>query len=237
MKNIFANIYTLLIYAFMIYLEIGGIVHSVRKHSTSDVIATVMIPPWAWYRSIELWWHDDFNNVDWDKRLSSDMSTCIYFIQTTSNEEVNIYERNENLEKFSNKLAKYPDERRESLKEGTKVYIEYNNSLYEDMINLIDGLIRNKKFNWVKSDKTLNLEKQLYKYLKAEDVEAIISGIEFITSELFSYYEDSGNAKMDDEAHLIEYQRMEEVIELQQEVLQSEIRGIYESIFNEKLKE
>jgi hypothetical protein len=39
------------------WVELGGIVHAFKDHSVGDGFAAVVVPPWAWYRSVEFFWH------------------------------------------------------------------------------------------------------------------------------------------------------------------------------------
>jgi hypothetical protein len=37
--------------------ELGGTVHAFKGHGVGDGFAAVVVPPWAWYRSVEFFWH------------------------------------------------------------------------------------------------------------------------------------------------------------------------------------
>lgn len=40
------------------WLELGGLVHSASAHSGADFAVAFFVPPWAWYRSVEFFWHE-----------------------------------------------------------------------------------------------------------------------------------------------------------------------------------
>jgi|ERR1700675_905626 len=39
------------------WIELAGIVHAFKDHGVGDGFAAVVVPPWAWYRSVEFFWH------------------------------------------------------------------------------------------------------------------------------------------------------------------------------------
>jgi len=170
-KDIVGGAFVILIYAFFIYGEIFGIVHSVRKHSTGDIIASIAIPPWAWWRSVEMWWHNDYAKIDWDKRLSNDMQICVYFINQGLSAEVNTFELNNNIEEFSGKINKYPQDKFKFLMAGTRYFIEYSNSIANDFLNSLNKYNETGSFNWEQSEKSIQLETTLANFKLGEDVQ------------------------------------------------------------------
>lgn len=45
--------------AALIWGEFGGLYHSFTKHGGGDTALAFLVPPFAFYRSIEFFWHDD----------------------------------------------------------------------------------------------------------------------------------------------------------------------------------
>lgn len=41
------------------WLELGGLYHSASAHSGADFALAFFVPPFAWYRSVEFFWHED----------------------------------------------------------------------------------------------------------------------------------------------------------------------------------
>ncbi len=134
MKELVTSILTILIYISSILNYGLGLVHSFKKHGIADGIIGAIAFPWAIYRGAEFWWHDDFGDVVWEKRLPNDIHTCAYYISgigASNSEKIKIYE---DIEKFSEKINKYPDEKRKFLSTGTRKLILYSNSLGTDFL-------------------------------------------------------------------------------------------------------
>ena len=111
MAKFFENFTITLLYLAMAWLEFGGIWHAADKHSTNDTLVAIFVPPYAWYRSIEFFWHDDFANVDWEKRLVGDMETCVYILDYSVSEQLEPMKLNDGIELFLDSIANYPPEK------------------------------------------------------------------------------------------------------------------------------
>lgn len=215
---------------FIVYGEIFGIVHSVKKHSTGDNIASIVIPPWAWFRSIEMWWHDDYANVDWDKRLTNDMQTCIYFISQANNPEINKFELNENLEKFSNKINKYPKDKLDFLLNGSRNYIEFTNSLSVDFMDAMKLYYVSGDFEWKYSEKSKLLEKSLSKYKLEEDITLAKKTLNELVKKL--------KENLPEDELSFNNEQIDNLVangKLKLEVQQKENKRIFKSLFNQEL--
>lgn len=55
----------------MIWGVFGGITHAFKRHSIGEGIAAVFVRPWAWYRSLEFFWHQE---ARWSKSERSEVS-------------------------------------------------------------------------------------------------------------------------------------------------------------------
>ena len=109
-----------------------GVFHSFDKHGVIDGYVGTALFPWAMYRGIEFWWHDDYAGVNWDQRLKTDMKSCVYFFEESNKDANNKYQLNEDLEKFSTKIRSYPKDKKQYLKNGCKIIISYDLSLTQD---------------------------------------------------------------------------------------------------------
>lgn len=49
---------SLLLFLVVGWLQLGGLYHSATAHSGIDLAVAFFVPPWAWYRSVEYFWHD-----------------------------------------------------------------------------------------------------------------------------------------------------------------------------------
>jgi len=229
-KDFLGGALAVLFYVLIIYGEIFGIYHSAKKHTASDVVVSIAIPPWAWWRSIEAWWHDDYAKVDWDKRLANDMQTSIYFINQGTNSEGNKYELNEDIEKFSDKIKKYPKDKLVFLTSGTRYFIEYSNSTSNDFMNSFKKYSETGEFSWMQSDKTQQLEKKLADYNLNEDIQFAKKALEETSKQLKDNLPD--NTSLVD---LNKIESMKTTMILTMESQQKEYRRIFKSLFNEEL--
>jgi len=151
-----------------LYGEIAGIIHSVKKHSVNDTIAAVSIPPWAWWRSIEMWWHEDENKVNLEKQLSNDMKICIQFLIESTDSSNNETLLDVFSKEISKRIEKYPSDKREFLSTGTRIYIEYFSSINKDFIKSLDSYLKNAKFECIISSNTKQIGNSL-KYFTLEN--------------------------------------------------------------------
>lgn len=39
-----------------IFLTVAGPIHSYRKHGKDDFWVSILVPPYGWYRAIEMFW-------------------------------------------------------------------------------------------------------------------------------------------------------------------------------------
>lgn len=207
-----------------------GVVHSFKKHGVADGLIGVVAFPWAMYRGIEFWWHDDHADVNWDKRLPNDMQTCIYFLLQTSNEDVNILELNEDLERFAAQVNKYPADKKQFLMDGTRKYIEYGNSVQNDFVASLNEYLVGGNFEWITSQQTAQLENDFKTFKLEEDIELIKKGFDEVKKEIIkSLTVDS--AEIDDDSIKDFEARMNLLMEIQQKAF----RRIFTNIFDEEL--
>jgi hypothetical protein len=230
MKEAITSILTFLLYI-SLFADYGlGVVHSFKKHGVADGLIGTALFPWAMYRGVEFWWHDDYGNVNWDKRLSNDMQTCVYFIALVNNKSADKYQINENLEKFSEKIKDYPSDKRQYLLDGTKKYILYSNSLNSDFLTSLNDYKNNGNFNLITSDATKKLETELSNFKLKEDIEVSLKGIEELNKQIQDNFPS--------DITLIDYEKikdMETTMNLTMEIQQKEFRRIFKSLFNEEL--
>jgi hypothetical protein len=142
---------------FVIYII--GIFHCFKKHSTIQGVVSVVAFPFGIYRGFESLFHDDFKDVNWKVRLKNDTKTCIYFLNEINNENFNQYNFNKDLEEFSNKIKKYPLDKREILIKNVKQYIGFIILIEKDINNYLDSY-KGGRFNLKFSNRT---QKQLLK--------------------------------------------------------------------------
>lgn len=231
MKNIITSILTFLI-AISLFADYGiGVVHSFKKHGVADGFFGTVLFPWAMYRGVEFWWHDDFENVNWDKRLSNDIQTCIYFIAITNDKSADKFQINENIEKFSEKIKDYPKDKRQYLIDGTKNYILYSYSLTNDFLNSLSEYKKNGNFNLTSSDESIKLETELLNFKLDEDIKLCKKGIVELNNQM--------KENLPSDKTLIDHERIKDIettMNIEMEIRIKEIRRIYKSLFNEELQ-
>lgn len=230
MKEIITSILTFVLYI-SLFADYGlGIYHSFKKHGVADGLTGAVIFPWAMYRGVEYWWHDDYGNVNWDKRLTNDMQTCVYFIALVNDKTADKYQINENLEKFSEKIKDYPADKRQYLLDGTKKYIQYSNSLTSDFLASLNDYKKNGKFNLTTSEATKRLETDLSNFKLKEDIAVSKKGIEELNKQM--------QDNLPSDTAFIDYDKikdMETSMNLAMELQQKEFKRIFKSLFNEEL--
>jgi len=223
MKNIIKSSLAFVIY-FSLFADYGlGIYHSFKKHGVSDGLIGAVLFPWAMYRGVEYWWHDDYRNVNWDKRLTNDLQTCVYFISLVNDKKADKYQMNEDLEKFSEKIKDYPADKRKYLIVGTKTCIQLNNSFNSDLLVSLNDYKKNGNFNLITSDATKKLETDLSNFELEDD----LGSIKKSTVEL--------NKLIQENVTYEDINEMETAMKLTLEHQQKEFSRIYKSLFDEEL--
>lgn len=57
LRGIVAGVMVLMYWVVGAWLEIGGVAHAFIGHGTKSGVVAMLIPPVAWYRSVEFFWH------------------------------------------------------------------------------------------------------------------------------------------------------------------------------------
>lgn len=215
--------FSLLFYLVFIFLYGSGIYHSFKKHD--DGLATVFLLPLAIYRGAEMFWHDDFADIDWDKKLLSDVKTCIFFMNSVDDKEYSTYKYNKEVEEFSKTISKYPHDKRDYLKNVAKSYYKYSMSAIQDLILFIEKAYTSDNSKFTISNETKNLQDEFSKYISKEDLDIMISSLDTYMNTFSSMKEEIGDVSKYSEAF--------DFI-----VKKSDInyKTAYKDIFNEELK-
>ena len=230
MKDTITSILGFVLYI-SLFADYGfGIYHSFKKHGVADGLIGSVIFPWAMYRGVEYLWHDDYGDVNWDKRLTNDMQTCVYFIALVNDKTADKYQINENLEKFSEKIKDYPADKRQYLLDGTKKYIQYSISITSDFLASLNDYKKNGNFNLTTSNATKKLETDLSNFKLKEDIAVSKKSIEDLNKQL--------QDNLPSDTAFIDYVKikgMETKMNLTIELQQKEYKRIFKSLFNEDL--
>lgn len=222
----------IIIPAFIVYGEIFGTVHSAKKHSTKDMVASILIPPWSWYRSIEMWWHNDNAGVDWNKRLASDLRSAIYFITEGSDKDGNQYQINEDLPTFISKIATYPKDKKTYLMNGVRTFCDYSWSGANDSFQAMNSYFENGKMQFEYSSETKKLRSILVDEYKIPD---LIEPLEKeIQMEIQQMNMDTTKKYSGTELNQIE-QKFHSRVLTAMSIRKEKMNGIFKRLFNENL--
>jgi len=184
MKYLF-NEFTATFFLFLIVLgEVGGIYHAYTKHSKKDVLLAFCVPPVAWYLSIEFFWHDDYKNVDWEKKLGNDVRACLYFLGKYAEKNPDIYRLNSEIESFSKKINGYPEDKVEYLKNCTSTYIKWWDLLSDTLADSVKKSSVSGHFKFIKSPETMEMDEVLRSCSLGDIIELGDNTYELLTEKL-----------------------------------------------------
>ncbi len=163
--NFFGSLYFLL---FMISWPVG-IYHSYQKHKSGDVVLSVLVFPFGMYRSIEMLWHND--GIDWESKLSGDMSSIIFIFSQITIDKRNRIQIERDIEVLNSKISKYPEDKIELLKKGTKNYLNYSDFFEKDVGDYYNNVLisKDKTTNFNFSDSSIYYKNLLVKEFRLNE--------------------------------------------------------------------
>ena len=229
MSKIVEYLLTGVLYIALTWGEIGGIYHSVTKHSTGDVIVTLAIPPFAWYRSLEFFWHDDFAGVDWNKRIKNDIKVCIYFLSNMGSDEANLYKLSDDIERFSKRIDEYPEKKKAYLKNASKIYINYQASVMNDFQRALDGYLATGRLNFKTSQRTLKYERALKKIGLEEEIEVARKAFDILMRQMEEEANQRSDLEMRNKRNMVS-----EMIDLAKKRTMNNLKTGYYNLFGEE---
>ncbi len=225
MKEVLKS-FVVIIFYLASFLDYGvGLIHSFKKHGIADGLIGAIAFPWAMYRGVEFWFHNDFSDVNWDKRLESDMKTCVYiFSQAQMGNKI---ELNESIEKFSNKINEYPAEKKRFLIDGSRLYLTYFDKISINIIASLDTYIKEGRFETIQNSSIEKLENELTKYYLKEEVSSVKIGMEDLKKKIKLDFPLDSN--ISDRKNII---NLKNSIEFQLRNQKTDFRRVYKQIFN-----
>lgn len=224
---------TIVVWVIIGSLWIGGCIHSCKKHKDDPV--WLQQSPLAAYRGVEYFWHDDFADVNWNKRLANDLRTCVYFVNEGTAKEGNIYQVNEGIEEFSKKISEYPKDKKDYLKTGLMDYFKFNMFSSADLINSMDTYYETGILNLHNSQNTINYKDRLIQKYELGDIVGTSDSI--INLMIDKANKDAKeNHLNDDEIEKAKY-NFKYQMEAANSKLKAKFKSIYKNIFNEEIKE
>ncbi len=167
-KNIFANVVQGLFILLVIWGETVGIYHAAKKHNEFWLATT--IPPVAWYRSIEIFWHNDFAGINWDKENRSMAKIVKNILDASCDKDVDQIQVNDRIDSFSKRYSKYPEKKRTFTMGLARKYINYIALMYEDLLAGSNESLSSGKIKFFYGKETLQVQTALKNeyYLKEE---------------------------------------------------------------------
>lgn len=228
MKRLFGSLLGILIMIGGLYFEFFGIYHSFSKHGVKDGLISVFVPPYGWYRAIEYWWHNDYAGIKWNERLSSDFQVIISIINAVEEKDPQIQAKiSKAVNDISSQFKEYPEDKRKTLKEGIWLYIEWQDSLSDDLHRYFVNLWKNRKYNFENSQRTSDLYTKASKYSKIKEMMGI--GEEALLKMLETLKEEDPKSISTEKI-----EQMSELLRIQSKSTSSKCKTIYEGVFNEK---
>lgn len=166
-----SSIFTIILYVALGWGEVAGLYHTATKHSLGEAAFALFFPPFSWYRSVELFWHDDYSGVNWEKRLSHDAESLFYLMNYSISDDVDVLKLNEQLEYFSEKVSSYPEDKKQHLETFAQTYLSYYKLLTDDFKESMRNYARTSEFDFDKSNNTVQLEEKLKSYGLKDEIE------------------------------------------------------------------
>lgn len=154
-------------------LNFIGIYHAFNKHNIGDGVLSIAVPPWAWYRGAEAFWHDDYDGVNWQTRLQSDVMTATSLYYTTDADKFDP----EKIERFSSRISDYPDEKKQYLEECCLSLCKVVLQSQREIITAFQSAKSNvgsERHDFRYSDSTLHLMEVLDKKYGVPEIKASI---------------------------------------------------------------
>ncbi|MDX9782915.1 MAG: hypothetical protein RBT35_08065 [Bacteroidales bacterium] len=158
-------------------LYILGVYHSYTKHPND--LGIVRWSPYAVYRGVEFFWHDDFAGVNWEERLRDDANKCIRLLNRSYSEDIDQAKFDKAIEEYKKTLKKYPEDRIEVLRIVSQNYIKHSNSFFRDIFRAIDNMNINTVSLVSQSYRTKELEEAICRGLHPEDCHTFQESIQF----------------------------------------------------------
>lgn len=231
MKTILNILGTILFYVFYVVI-LGpyplGIYHSVKKHSAGDAVASILIPPWGYYRGIEVFWHKDEtakDHVNWDKEMRTDLKVFSFLCNEKMNGKTSV----ESIEALSNltyRYTQYPEDKKKELLSHVRRYIEYVEMCQRDLMKHINDVL-DEKINvtdFQLSPNILKMEDDLKSYGLDQEVALTHTALEYMNkSTIKELYEKSFSKEEREEGK----QRIAEFCKIQTDILCSFYKDIY----------
>jgi hypothetical protein len=170
----------------VIGLWIFGTAHGLKKHDNFRPIEDFYT---SWYYGIEFFWH----KTDY-KQLNDEVATASYLVMSKSEDAKEQQDHNETKRKFKKGLKRYTDKEIDYIKSGVSTFMKFAHSWQNDFVAAISRYNYTKEFKIIKTDSTVNLEKQCLTY----DLQDPIDGFNKMSNQYSSLLKVSVEKAMQD---------------------------------------
>ena len=213
------------------YGEIAGIYHSFNKHPKGDHLYSIFIPPWAWYRFAETWWHNDEECNDWNEKLKADTKNClILFTQYGKGDTVEV---NKAIKALKLQFNKYPNDKYDYVKNFCREYISYYRFSQKEFNQWLIKFFNDGNVHYQKSNELSTLESNISKY----GVDELNRSMKHNDSLFVLLYYEYNRMKQQYRKAAPEGQKQFlEVIFRKDNINLQNIKMAYKNIFNEEIK-
>jgi hypothetical protein len=225
------KIIIVIIWIVIAYGEATGIIHSLNKHKKDDGLYAVILPPLAWYRSAEVWWHNNEDYIDWKEQLKTDARDCL--ILFTQYGKANTWEITKAVSDIKTRLNKYPHDKSDYVKSFCKDYIIYYDFARKEFNKWVIKFFNDGDIRYQKSNELNTMQNSLYKY----EVEEMTRSVRH-TDSLFVllHYEYSRMKQTYLKATLEGKKQYLEIIFEKDNNNLHNLKAAYKDIFNEVIK-
>lgn len=170
-KKFFEIIWTIVIIYVLFFGEWVGLYHSYKHHSSKDFFASIFIPPLAWYRSIEMFWHDyEEPKMGWDKRLKKDKINCMKLMEEATGYSLYDSQIESEAKNLAKEINKYPEDKLEQIRVFILKYRNFYNSYSMDCIDAIERYKTTDSFNIIVSDETKKIANSISEKFELKDI-------------------------------------------------------------------
>lgn len=222
-------VFTTIISLAVTFLYFAGLVHSFKKHSTKDFIASVALPPFTIYRGAEMFWHKDktIKTKATTAYLNEGIQTAVNLIMSTKS----LYDGQPDPDflksrtEFQEILKKLNQPDLKYMKEGTISFIDYVASVQYDLIEATENLKKSKEFKFHQSEKSLALGKKCSSHGLELEIIKMKNQMEQIES---GFQESLIQGQVSNDSELLNTNNMK--AEFDQQI--GELRSVCEDLFN-----
>lgn len=115
LKMIAGGAGSFLLVVLFLWLQFGGLYHAFVRHSSGDALIAFFVPPFAWYRAVESFWHDRHSEEEWREILSDDANAVFILAGDHSDDADFAVMKPVLIEKLRARVRYYPSERKDQM--------------------------------------------------------------------------------------------------------------------------